>query len=109
MASDKTLNRTSQGHPLSVGFVLLHRFTLLPFSAFVDCLRLAADEGDRSRQLRCQWTYMASSGDAVESSSGAAISPCQAFRHPAKFDYIVVIGGVQGERSRPDTTALAYL
>ncbi len=62
MSSAVTLNRSSQGEPLSVGFVLLHRFTLLPFAAFVDCLRLAADEGDRSRQLRCHWTFMTSVG-----------------------------------------------
>ena len=36
---------------LSVGFVLMPGFTLLPFSAFVDALRLAADEGDKSRQI----------------------------------------------------------
>ncbi len=39
------LSRPTEVRPLSVGFVLLHRFTLLPFAAFVDCLRLAADEG----------------------------------------------------------------
>lgn len=39
--------------PLSVSFILLNRFMLLPFAAFINCLRLPADEGDRSRQLRC--------------------------------------------------------
>ncbi|MEQ5800715.1 hypothetical protein [Halomonas sp. H10-9-1] len=80
--------------PLSVGFVLLHRFTLLPFAAFVDCLRLAADVGDRSRQVRCHWTFMSSASESVLSSSGAAISPCERFRDPAEFDYLVVVGGV---------------
>jgi transcriptional regulator GlxA family with amidase domain len=98
-----------RAEPLSVGFVLLHRFTLLPFAAFVDCLRLAADEGDRSRQLRCHWTFMTSTGEQATSSCGAAISPCEPFRDPASFDYIVVIGGVQDERDRVDSTALAYL
>ncbi|WP_417421287.1 GlxA family transcriptional regulator [Halomonas sp.] len=98
-----------QGGPLSVGFVLLHRFTLLPFAAFVDCLRLAADEGDRSRQLRCHWTFMTSAGQEAVSSCGASIAPCLSFRNPDEFDYIVVIGGVQDERDRSDTTALAYL
>ncbi|QTF92972.1 GlxA family transcriptional regulator [Halomonas sp. BM-2019] len=109
MSSTVTLNRSSLDEPLSVGFVLLHRFTLLPFAAFVDCLRLAADEGDRSRQLRCHWTFMTSVGQEAHSSCGATISPCQTFRNPTEFDYIVVIGGVQDERDRPDTTALAYL
>ncbi|WP_435402155.1 GlxA family transcriptional regulator [Halomonas sp. RA08-2] len=109
MLASMTFNRPSQGEPLSVGFVLLHRFTLLPFAAFVDCLRLAADEGDRSRQLRCHWTFMTSAGQEAVSSCGAAVSPCLSFRDPTEFDYIVVIGGVQDERDRVDTTALAYL
>ncbi|NAW34361.1 GlxA family transcriptional regulator [Halomonas alimentaria] len=98
-----------EDEPLSVGFVLLHRFTLMPFAAFVDCLRLAADEGDRSRQVRCHWTFMTSVGEAVLSSAGAAISPCERFRDPAEFDYLVVIGGVQDDGERTDSTALAYL
>ncbi|WP_040476239.1 GlxA family transcriptional regulator [Modicisalibacter luteus] len=97
------------GEPLSVGFVLLHRFTLLPFAAFVDCLRLAADEGDRSRQLRCHWTFMTSNGQDATSSCGAAITPCVPLQDPHEFDYIVVIGGVQDERNRVDSEALAYL
>ena len=38
---------------LRVGFVLAQRFTLTAFAGFVDALRLAADEGDRSRPLEC--------------------------------------------------------
>ena len=103
------MSHPSQGEPLSVGFVLLHRFTLFPFAAFVDCLRLAADEGDRSRQLRCHWTFMTSSGEPAVSSCGASIAPCLTYQDPTAFDYIVVIGGVQNERDQVDTTALAYL
>ncbi|MBB3190254.1 GlxA family transcriptional regulator [Halomonas cerina] len=88
---------------------MLRRFTMLPFAAFVDCLRLAADEGDRSRQLRCHWVFMTSAGQDAISSCGAAVTPCTAFRDPAEFDYIVVIGGVQDERDRVDTTTQAYL
>ncbi|WP_104202442.1 GlxA family transcriptional regulator [Billgrantia saliphila] len=98
-----------RGEPLSVGFVLLHRFTLMPFAAFVDCLRLAADEGDRSRQLRCHWTFMTSTGEPATSSCGAAISPCAPFQAPEAFDYIVVIGGVLDTAEQADATALAYL
>lgn len=43
---------------MSVGFILLPHFTLLPFAAFVDALRLAADEGDLSRQIRCRWSVI---------------------------------------------------
>ncbi|VEA68729.1 transcriptional activator FtrA [Serratia rubidaea] len=94
---------------LTVGFVLLQRFTLLPFAAFVDCLRLAADEGDRSRQLRCHWRFMTSDGQPASSSCGAAVSPCEPFADPTRFDYLVVIGGVQDEHDRTDRVALDYL
>lgn len=95
--------------PLTVGFVLLRRFTLLPFAAFVDCLRLAADEGDRSRQLHCHWTLMSSTGQDVIASCGAVITSCVTFREPATFDYIVVIGGVQDGSDNVDQSTLAYL
>lgn len=97
------------GRPLSVGFVLLHRFTLLPFAAFVDCLRLAADEGDRSRQLRCHWSFMTQDGKQAMSSCGAAITPCEPLKDPQTFDYIVVIGGLLDERQSADRHALDYL
>ena len=105
----------SGGEPLtpalSVGFVLLSRFTLLPFAAFVDCLRLASDEGDRSRQLRCRWRFLSEDGAEVASSCGAVISPCepiggrhgQPFCDPRQFDYLVVIGGVLGEGEEADS------
>lgn len=44
-----------EGVRLRVAFVLLPNFTLLPFAGFMDVLRLAADEGDRSRQIACRW------------------------------------------------------
>jgi transcriptional regulator GlxA family with amidase domain len=44
--------------PLRVGIVLAHHFTLSAFAVFVDHLRLAADEGDRSRPLHVQWSIM---------------------------------------------------
>lgn len=109
MMTDASMTATTREEPLSIGFILLHRFTLLPFAAFVDCLRLAADEGDRSRQLRCRWTLMNSDGQQALSSCGVAISPCQPFLPPETFDYIVVIGGVLHESDQHDTTALAYL
>ena len=103
------MRHSHDNEPLSVGFVLLRRFTLMPFAAFVDCLRLAADEGDRSRQLRCHWVFMTSGGHDAMSSCGAAITPCSPFRDPRDFDYIVVIGGVQDEHDAVDEAALQYL
>lgn len=52
---------------------------------------------------------MSGGGQVALSSCGASISPCEAFRDPREFDYIVVIGGVQGEQDQTDTIALAYL
>jgi len=41
--------------PLRVGIILAEHFTLSAFAVFIDHLRLAADEGDRSRPLHVQW------------------------------------------------------
>jgi transcriptional regulator GlxA family with amidase domain len=79
---------------LRVGFLLLPRFTLTAFSGFVDALRLAADEGDRSRPLRCSWSVMGQKGSIVESSCGLKILIEDDYRDPAQFDYIVVVGGL---------------
>lgn len=57
---------------LRVGFVLAPRFTLTAFAGFVDALRLAADDGDRSRRMRCDWDVLGR-GEAITSSCGAAI------------------------------------
>jgi len=36
----------------------LQNFTLTNFSGFIDMLRLAANEGDRSRPNACAWTEL---------------------------------------------------
>lgn len=94
---------------LSVGFLLLQRFTMLPFSAFVDCLRLSADDGDRSRQMRCHWHFMTSHGHDVTSSCGATITRCESPLDPRQFDYVIVIGGVMVKGEEQDEVALTYL
>jgi hypothetical protein len=50
---------------LRVGFLLMHNFTLTAFASFVDVLRLAADEGDRSRPIDCTWQVMSSNRHQV--------------------------------------------
>lgn len=79
---------------LRVGFLLAPRFTLVAFAGFVDALRLAADEGDRSRQNLCTWTVIGEPDTTVTSSCGAAIRVNSALEHPEHFDYIVVVGGL---------------
>lgn len=79
---------------IRVGFVLSPSFTLLPFAGFADTLRHSADEGDRSRQIHCQWTILGAGLEPVRSSCGAEVIPWQVYGDPAEFDYIVVVGGL---------------
>jgi transcriptional regulator GlxA family with amidase domain len=94
---------------LSVAFVLLPEFTLSTFSGFVDALRIAADEVDRSRQLHCRWTILGPDRNAVRSSSGVEIAPWESFRDPAEFDYTIVVGGLVRGHNRIDKRTLTYL
>lgn len=83
------------GQPrLRVGFVLTDRFTLSAFAGFVDVLRLAADEGDRSRPIHCQWSVLGQPGRPVTASCGLEVMPGVAFESPESFDYVVVVGGL---------------
>src|SRR3981081_2538295 len=79
--------------PLRVGVVLAHHFTLSAFAVFIDHLRLAADEGDRSRPLHVQWSIMASRPESVPASCGVLLEPTSALLSPELLDYVVVIGG----------------
>ena len=94
---------------LRVGFVLAHRFTLSAFASFVDVLRLAADEGDRSRPIKCSWRVLSASGDLVTSSCGVPVRPDERLGDPTRFDYIVVVGGVMEDHARLDPQTLAFL
>lgn len=80
--------------PLSIGFLLLPQFTLTAFAGFVDALRLAADEGDRSRQRRCRWEILGQPGQQVTSSCGAVIAPTAPRDDPGAYDHLVVVGGL---------------
>lgn len=88
------LRARSSGPRLSVGFLLTRRFTLCAFANFVDVLRLAADEGDRSRPILCRWAILSDSMDLVTSSCGVAVQPHERLGDPARFDYIAVVGGL---------------
>ena len=109
----KSIRRDKSTEPpsvqLSVGFILMPRFTLLAFSAFVDCLRLAADEGDASRPLYCRWTFMTPTGASAVSSCGAIVGPCTVFQEPTQFDYLVVAGGLLPAGPPADSETVRYL
>ena len=87
----------SEGPRLSVGFILAKRFTLCAFANFVDVLRLAADEGDRSRPIMCEWAVLSDTMAPVPSSCGVTVQPNERLSDPAKFDYVVVVGGLLEE------------
>jgi transcriptional regulator GlxA family with amidase domain len=82
---------------LRVGFLLGRRFTLCAFANFVDVLRLAADEGDRSRPILCDWAVLSHSLDPIPSSCGVMIQPTAPLQAPEEFDYVVVVGGLIDE------------
>lgn len=94
---------------LSVGFILLPHFTLSPFAAFIDALRLAADDGDQSRQINCQWTVMGTSLDNIASSCGVNVQPWELLRAPEQFDYIVVVGGLLHQGPTVSQPVMDYL
>jgi transcriptional regulator GlxA family with amidase domain len=94
---------------LSVGFVLLPNFTLIAFSAIVDLLRLAADEGDRSRPERCSWSILAPDLKPVTASCGLQVLPWETFERPERFDYIVVVGGLVNRNSTYHPKTLEFL
>ncbi|GGK42555.1 GlxA family transcriptional regulator [Salinarimonas ramus] len=99
------------GSPLAlrVGFVLAHDFTLSALSLFVDPLRLAADEGDRSRPIRCSWAIMAPTTQPVRSSCGLLVSRTAPLGEPSSFDYVVVVGGLLHSGHQVDATTEAWL
>ncbi|AWI85227.1 AraC family transcriptional regulator [Alloyangia pacifica] len=96
-ASSRAIRRRPEDARLSVGFILAKRFTLCAFANFVDVLRLAADEGDRSRPILCTWTVLSDTMDAVPSSSGITVQPKERLGDPSRFDYIVVVGGLMDD------------
>jgi transcriptional regulator GlxA family with amidase domain len=81
------------GPDLKVGIILLPDFTLLAFSGFVDTLRLAADDGDRSRQIRCAWSVLSEDRRPVRASCGVTVQANGPLTEPGRFDYLVVVGG----------------
>ena len=86
--------RPAPATPLSIGFLLLPQFTLTAFAGFVDALRLAGDEGDRSRKRLCRWEILGQTGQHVVSSCGAVVAPTAQREDPGAFDHIVVVGGL---------------
>lgn len=94
---------------LRVGFLLAHNFTLSALSLFLDALRLAGDEGDRSRPIRCAWTVMAARPEPIRSSCGVQVTRTGPLADPRSFDYVVVVGGLLHGGEAMDEASIAYL
>ncbi|MCC7271802.1 MAG: GlxA family transcriptional regulator [Alphaproteobacteria bacterium] len=88
---------------------MLQHFTLTPFAGFVDVLRLAADEGDRSRQIRCSWTVMSADGGPVRSSCGVELTQVSSLIDPCGFSYVVVVGGILHHGDQSNGAVVEYL
>ncbi|MEQ3626269.1 MAG: GlxA family transcriptional regulator [Celeribacter sp.] len=100
---------SSRPPQLRIGLLLARRFTLSAFGNFVDVLRLAADEGDQSRPIRCDWHVLAADATPVPSSSGISVTPDARLSDPAEYDYIAVVGGLLGAPQPLAPAQLAYL
>jgi len=98
-----------RGPKFKVGFVLAHRFTLTAFAGFADALRLAADEGDRSRPIDCEWSVLGTPGIPIASSCGTLVQPWEEMTEPERFDYIVVVGGLLHEGRKGEARIFAFL
>jgi transcriptional regulator GlxA family with amidase domain len=94
---------------LTIGFILARSFTLSAFAMFVDTIRLASDEFDRSGRVFADWQVLASTQHLITSSCGVKVAPTSALSSPDKFDYIVVVGGLLNVESPLDAETNAYL
>lgn len=94
---------------LRIGFLLTRRFTICAFANFVDVLRLASDEGDRSRPILCNWRVLSSDMNPVTSSSGISVQSEERLGDPKRFDYIVVIGGLMSELEQLEPAYTTFL
>jgi transcriptional regulator GlxA family with amidase domain len=105
----KTQARERVEPKLRVGFLLTPRFTLTAFAGFVDALRLAADEGDRSRPLLARWAVLDATDGPVVSSCGASVTPNAPLDSPKDYDYVVVVGGLLHGGQRVPTRLTTFL
>lgn len=94
---------------LRVAILPLPNFTMLALAGFIDTLRLAADEGDRSRQVLCQWSVLSEDRRLVKASNGIVVQPNGGLTDPQTFDYVVVVGGTLHGSEQETATLLSYL
>jgi transcriptional regulator GlxA family with amidase domain len=106
----RSLSGSAAARPrLNVGILLTRDFTLSALANFVDVLRLAADEGDRSRPILCSWRVLSSIQGPVRSSCGITLFPDERLGDPERFDYVVVVGGLIHGTESVDPEEVAFL
>ncbi len=94
---------------LSVGFMLMPQFTLTPFAAMIDVLRLAADVDDFSRPVSCRWDVVAATDQPIAASCRFAISPTAKTSDAPRYDYIAVMGGLLHDSPNLSPAEQAFL
>ncbi|MGV1831005.1 GlxA family transcriptional regulator [Agrobacterium vitis] len=95
---------------LKIGFVLARSFTLSAFALFVDTLRLASDEFDRSGRVLADWDVLGSTRHLITSSCGVQVAPTSDLvEDPSQFQFIVVVGGLLNKEQPIDRETAAFL
>ena len=103
------MGRNAVTPDLSIAFILAPRFTLNSFANFVDVLRLAADERDRSRPIKCRWDILSATLDPIKSSCGVSVQPDTRLLNPLQYDYIAVVGGLIDQIDQLEREYISYL
>lgn len=105
----KSLEPNAPVDRLKIGFVLAKSFTLSAFALFVDTLRLASDEFDRSGRVLADWEVLGSTRHLTTSSCGVKLAPTSDFVDPSQFQYIVVVGGLLNNGPSVDQETVDFL
>ncbi len=105
----KSVKDESKHGALKVGFILARSFTLSAFALFVDTLRLASDETDKSGRVLADWHVLGSTRHLITSSCGVQVAPTSDFIDPREFHYIVVVGGLLNSDITIDDQTSVYL
>lgn len=85
--------KKNKNYELRICLILLDKFTLAAFSGFLDALRLAADDGAKSRQIRLAWTVIGLNSATVTSSCGISVNTETDNVNIKDYDYLAICGG----------------
>ncbi|MFT5114762.1 MAG: transcriptional regulator GlxA family with amidase domain [Parasphingorhabdus sp.] len=85
---------TTNQPQLRIAILLCNEFSALPLAGFLDTMRHAADEDDRSRQIFCAWKILSHNDEPIRSSSGLRQLPDATINlQDTDYDYVMVHGG----------------